>query len=124
MKPLIKFLKNKWKKLSNDIAIVDHDRKISYQELNHDAESMASLILKEKIQPQEFIAIGLDRGYELIAGLLAILKVRGIYVPIDLEYPDARIVLMIREANIKLLLTHKKYKKDRRTLFADLLALG
>ena len=46
-----------------------------------------------------------DRSLELVVGILAILKAGGAYVPIDPQYPLERIRYMLKDGNIKLVLS-------------------
>ena len=47
----------------------------------------------------------LNRTPELIAGIIAIVKAGGIYLPIDPSYPDSRFQYMIEESSAKLIIT-------------------
>ncbi|MDH1659795.1 AMP-binding protein, partial [Pseudomonas mosselii] len=49
--------------------------------------------------------IAVERGFEMIVGLLAILKAGGAYVPLDPEYPQDRLSYMMEDSGIQLLLT-------------------
>ncbi|BBP87074.1 hypothetical protein BsIDN1_06920 [Bacillus safensis] len=64
------------------------------------------------MKPHEPVGLLIDRSPEMIFGVLAIVKAGGGYVPIDPEYPDARIDYMLRDTGIQLLLTKNEWLKQ------------
>lgn len=73
----------------NAIAIVCHKRQLTYQELNLSANSLANYISSVKeINPDNLIAIFLNRSEFTLIAMLAVLKAGAGYVPIDPTYPD------------------------------------
>jgi amino acid adenylation domain-containing protein len=51
------------------------------------------------------VGLAVERGLEMVVGLLGILKAGGAYVPLDPEYPRERLAYMIEDSGIRLLLT-------------------
>src|SRR6185503_17232411 len=51
------------------------------------------------------VGICVERSAALIVGLLGILKAGGVYVPLDPNYPEARLRLMLEDAGVELVLT-------------------
>src|SRR5262249_44287755 len=49
--------------------------------------------------------ISVERGLEMIIGLLGILKAGGAYVPLDPSYPAERLSYMLQDAQVKVLLS-------------------
>ena len=47
----------------------------------------------------------------MLIAILAVLKVGGAYVPIDLSYPDERIQYILEDTNTKVVLTNEIYKE-------------
>ncbi|MGZ4134932.1 MAG: non-ribosomal peptide synthetase, partial [Tumebacillaceae bacterium] len=87
------------------IAVVFEDRKLTYRELNEQANKLAHGLQKRGIQPDSLVAIYLEHSPELIVGLLAILKAGGAYLPLDPVYPLDRIVYALEDAKVPVLLT-------------------
>src|SRR6185436_18086350 len=49
-----------------------------------------------------------ERGVDMIIGLLGTLKAGAAYVPLDPSYPPDRIAYMVEDAEMKLVLTQRK----------------
>ncbi len=87
------------------IAIVYQDYQLTYEELNQQANQLAHHLIEFGVQSETFIAISIERGPELIIGLLAILKAGGVYLPLDPDYPQERLKFILDDAKAKVLIT-------------------
>ena len=56
--------------------------------------------------PGIIVGVYLDRSFDSVISLLAILKCGGIYLPLDPKYPKDRLEFMMVDSNISLLLAH------------------
>jgi len=55
--------------------------------------------LRERgVQPDSRVALCVERGLDLVVGLLAILKAGGAYVPLDPGYPRERLLYMLEDS--------------------------
>jgi amino acid adenylation domain-containing protein len=54
------------------------------------------------------VAIAMERALELIVAILGTLKAGGMYVPIDPEYPVARIAMLLEDAQPQVLITQQR----------------
>ncbi|TYP15978.1 non-ribosomal peptide synthase/polyketide synthase [Xenorhabdus doucetiae] len=88
-----------------DIAAVFEGQTLSYGELNRRANQLAHHLIALGIRPDDRVAICVERGLELIVGLLAIFKAGGVYVPLDTAYPVDRLAYMLEDATPVVLLT-------------------
>jgi amino acid adenylation domain-containing protein/non-ribosomal peptide synthase protein (TIGR01720 family) len=89
-------------KTPNNIAVVFEDTKLTYKELNEQANILAHhLIDTYNIVPDDKIALILDRSEKIIISILAILKSGAAYVPISPEYPQERIDYILNKAQPK-----------------------
>ncbi|HEX4083937.1 MAG TPA: amino acid adenylation domain-containing protein [Chthoniobacteraceae bacterium] len=86
------------------IAIEDGALRVTYAELDRQADAIAGQLIQEGVKPGDAVAITLPRSASLIAGILGILKAGGAYVPLDVSYPAARLALMLRESGARILL--------------------
>jgi amino acid adenylation domain-containing protein/non-ribosomal peptide synthase protein (TIGR01720 family) len=87
------------KSTPNQTALVYEDQTLSYQELNEKANQLAHYLRAEGVKPETRVAICLDRGFEMLVGILGILKSGGAYVPIDPQYPVERIKFMLEDCS-------------------------
>lgn len=88
-------------------AVVFADRRLSYRELNRQANQLARYLQRLGIGPEKPVAICVERSLEMVVGLLAILKAGGAYVPLDPCYPKERLAFMLKDALAPVLLTQK-----------------
>jgi len=86
-------------------ALVVADRSLTYGELNQQANRLAHRLIARGVGPDQLVGIAVERGVEMIVGLLAILKAGGAYVPLDPQYPSERLAHMIDDSGLRLLLT-------------------
>jgi amino acid adenylation domain-containing protein len=87
------------------IAIVFEDQKLTYRELNNRANQLAYHLQNLGLEVEELVGICVERSIEMIVGILGILKAGGVYVPLDPSNPQDRLAYMIRDAQIKILVT-------------------
>ncbi|WP_026906946.1 non-ribosomal peptide synthetase [Paucisalibacillus globulus] len=89
-------------------AIVFHNQSMSYGELNRKVLSLASMLRDKGVGPERVVSIMVDRSFEMIIGMLAIVKAGAAYLPIDTEYPEERINYMLRDSQAQFLLTTRE----------------
>ncbi|HEX8332299.1 MAG TPA: amino acid adenylation domain-containing protein, partial [Segetibacter sp.] len=90
------------------VAIVFGEQELNYQELNEQANRFAHFLGSKGISKEVLVPICLERGVEMIVGILGILKAGGAYVPIDPEYPLKRINYILEDTSATLLVTSVK----------------
>jgi amino acid adenylation domain-containing protein len=89
-----------------DAAAVSHgDEHASYAELDARAARLARVLAAHGAGPESVVAVMMDRSVELMVALLAVLKAGAAYLPLDSEYPQARIELMLADAAPRCVLT-------------------
>jgi amino acid adenylation domain-containing protein len=71
---------------------------LSYAELDGRANHLARRLRAFGARPGTCVAVGLQRSPELVIALLGILKAGAAYVPLDPQYPEDRLKLMIDRA--------------------------
>ncbi|MDO9451951.1 MAG: amino acid adenylation domain-containing protein [Stagnimonas sp.] len=74
-------------------------------ELDARANAIATALVAQGVQPGDFVALCMDRGIDLPAALLGILKAGAAYLPIDPEFPPDRISYMLADSGSRVLLT-------------------
>ncbi|MFJ3788339.1 non-ribosomal peptide synthase/polyketide synthase [Kitasatospora sp. NPDC090091] len=79
-------------------AVVLDDATLSYRELNRRANRLAHALIACGVGPEQVVALRLPRSAELVVAVLAVLKTGAAYLPIDPDYPAARIAYMIEDA--------------------------
>jgi len=85
---------------------------LTYRQLNEQANRLANyLYYGNRVAADQPVGIMMDRSLEMITAVLGILKAGGAYVPISPSYPLERIKKMINDADIKILISQKRYIK-------------
>ena len=73
------------------VAVVYEGETLSYGELNRRANRLGHHLRGLGVKPDGRVAICVERGFEMIVGLLGVLKAGGAYVPLDPGYPAERL---------------------------------
>jgi amino acid adenylation domain-containing protein len=98
------------RKTPDAVAVVFQDMSLSYAELNRRANQLAHYLRGLGVKPDARLAICVERGFEMIVGLLAVLKAGGAYVPLDPAYPRERLRYMLADSAPVALLTQGHLK--------------
>jgi amino acid adenylation domain-containing protein len=107
----------------NAMALTLGDESLTYAELNERANRIAHTLRSRGAGPETSVALCLERSFEMVAGLLGVLKAGAAYVPIDPAYPAGRRRLILEEAHSPLLLTQEKFAHAFEDTTADIIAL-
>ena len=91
------------------VAVRDEDGQISYGELNRRANQLAHYLARMGVGPEVRVGICMERGLEMMAGVLGVLKAGGAYVPLDAVDPGARRSSMVKDAGAKFVLTNERF---------------
>ncbi|MEN6314180.1 MAG: amino acid adenylation domain-containing protein [Clostridiaceae bacterium] len=106
-----------------NVALVLRDRQVTYKKLNDMANCIANKLREKGADRNSIVGILANRSFEMLAGIIGILKSGGAYLPIDPGYPEDRINYMIEDSETRVLLTmsHLKCKIgfDGETVFLD-----
>lgn len=85
-------------------AITAPDRTFNYHGLDEYSNRLAHFILQQSQPKGAVIGLMTQRSSHMVAAMLGILKAGAAYMPIDTDYPPARIQLMLEETGCTLLL--------------------
>ncbi|NJR45853.1 MAG: amino acid adenylation domain-containing protein [Hyellaceae cyanobacterium CSU_1_1] len=93
---------------SQAVAIVCQGKYLTYGELEQKANQLACYLQSLGVQAETLVGICLNRSLEMIIGLFAILKAGGAYLPLDPNYPTARLTYLLDDGGVGILLTQGK----------------
>ncbi|MFD0279912.1 amino acid adenylation domain-containing protein, partial [Kitasatospora sp. NPDC127111] len=82
----------------NAVAVVDGGTTVRYRELDERSSRLAQLLAARGVGPERIVALALPRSAELVVAVLAVLKAGAGYLPLDPEYPPARLAHMVTDA--------------------------
>ncbi|WP_144931527.1 MULTISPECIES: non-ribosomal peptide synthase/polyketide synthase, partial [unclassified Pseudomonas] len=93
------------------VAVIHEEQTLTYGQLNARANQLAHSLLAEGIRPDDRVAICVERGLDMIVGLLGILKAGAGYVPLDPAYPAERIAYMLHDSSPVALVTQREWRE-------------
>ncbi|MFB7355012.1 amino acid adenylation domain-containing protein [Streptomyces gardneri] len=86
-------------------ALLFEDTRLSYAELNARANRLAHHLIDLGIKAEDLVTVCVDRGPDMIVALLGVLKAGAAYVPLDPDYPAARLEFMLSDTRAPLTVT-------------------
>ena len=89
------------------IAVRCGAMELSYGEMNAAANRLAHHLRGLGVGPGVAVGLCVGRTAEMILGPMAIVKAGGIFVPLDPDYPPARLAFMVADAGISVLVTRQ-----------------
>lgn len=104
-KTIIQMFEKQVKENADKVALILEDRKLTYEELNNQANSLATKLRTQGVKQNDLIVLLAGRSLEMIIGIYAILKAGGAYVPVDPTYPSERIEYIVSDCKPKVILT-------------------
>ncbi len=82
------------------------DQQLTYGELNERANRIARCLRDLGAGAGSLVGLHVDRGPDMVAAMLGILKAGAAYVPLDPAYPHDRLRYMVENAKLTALVTH------------------
>ena len=102
---IVNLFQEQTKRTPDNIAVIMDNEQLTYKELNEFSNQLASYLRKKNVTKDTLVPICIERGINMLVGLLGIIKAGGAYVPIDPEYPSGRISYMLENSAAKIILT-------------------
>ena len=97
-------------------AVMFGEETLSYRELNSRANALANLLRSQGLGADSVVGICVERSFDMVASVLAVLKAGAAYLPLDPAYPHERLQFMLEDSHAAFLLTQTKL----RHVFPDL----
>lgn len=86
------------------IAVSYEDLRMTYADLDIQVSKLAAHLLHMGCVKGDRVTLIFEKGIDFVISILAVLKVGGVYVPVDPEYPAERIRLMLTISGSKFIL--------------------
>ncbi len=87
------------------VAVIDGESSVTYRQLNYQANQLAHYLLPLGIGQDVLAGVCMERSSDMLAAILAILKAGGAYLPLDPDYPEERLALMLEDAHAPVVVT-------------------
>lgn len=93
-------------------AIQFNDQYITYQALDEIVHKLASgLLTSYSVQKGDRVIVMIDKGWEVIPLMLAIMHIGCVYVPMEPSYPSERISFILEDCKPKIIVTKESLKE-------------
>ncbi len=87
-------------------AVSCNDSTLTYRQLHQQANQLANKLLQQySLQPNDLVAIQMDRSERMLVAMMAVNKAGAAYVPIDPAFPEERCQYIAANARAKLTIT-------------------
>ncbi|MWC28295.1 non-ribosomal peptide synthetase [Paenibacillus sp. MMS18-CY102] len=96
----------------DNVAAIYEGERMTYSQLDKEANRVANYIRSLGAGPEVMVGICMERSFDLVIGLLGIMKAGAAYVPIDPSYPLERITFILEDAEPAILLTKTMHLAD------------
>ncbi|RNF83278.1 non-ribosomal peptide synthetase [Montanilutibacter psychrotolerans] len=96
-------------KTPSRIALSAGTISLGYADLEARANRVAHVLRSHGVRRGALVGLALDRGTDMLAGLLGILKAGAGYVPLDPQFPTERLAYMAADAGLAMLLTTREH---------------
>ncbi len=87
------------------LAVITPTRTLTYAELARRAHALAHQIRAHGARPNTLVAVVMEKGWEQVVAVLAILEAGAAYVPLDPSLPPARFQALLEQAQVAIALT-------------------
>ncbi|MDX7991891.1 non-ribosomal peptide synthetase/type I polyketide synthase [Xenorhabdus littoralis] len=93
-------------------AVVDASRQIDYQTLWSQSQTLASHLRAQENQTSPLIGVVMEKGWEQVVAVIAVLLAGRAYLPIDASYPQQRIHQLLASGEVDTVLTQPKFAQQ------------
>ena len=91
---------------------------LSYRELDAAANQLARFLVHQGVRPGDRVGLLSDRSVDGYVGMLAVLKARAAYVPLDAAFPPDRLCYIATDAGVRTVLS-RSHLADRLAQLPD-----
>lgn len=81
---------------------------LTLDQLNRSANRLARELRRRGVRDGDVVGVHLERSPEAVTAILATLKARGVYMPLDPAYPVARLNQMLSDSRSRFMLTSNR----------------
>lgn len=93
----------------SSVALRFRGQSMTYGELDGQSDQLAGSLMSRGITSGNFIGLCAEPGFEMIVGILGILKAGGCYVPLDPKYPPSRLQFIAENAGARAIVVQSGY---------------
>ncbi|MFH0993937.1 MAG: amino acid adenylation domain-containing protein [Pseudomonadota bacterium] len=99
-------------------AIKHAGREISYGDLSRVSDDIAILLKQVGVERDVIVGILLDSGIEYVAAIIGVMKAGGVFLPLDMSFPDKRLEYILGKTVPEVIISEKAFEAIGRRLEA------
>ncbi|MFT7033301.1 MAG: amino acid adenylation domain-containing protein [Cyclobacteriaceae bacterium] len=93
----------------NGIALKSGEQNLTYREVNEQSNQLANYLCTNGVKEGDIVKICIERSFQMIIGILGILKSGAAYLPIDPNIPEERLAFLMVDSISLICVTREKY---------------
>ncbi|CAM2005626.1 non-ribosomal peptide synthetase [Acanthopleuribacter pedis] len=91
------------------VALVFRGEQRCYRDFDQAVDHLAAALHQRGIGRENIVGICLERGFDMVIAIHAVLRAGAAYLPLDPELPKQRLAAMVDQAQPALILTHEAF---------------
>ena len=103
-------------KFGPQVAVDRMNRRITYAQLETQSNRLANFLLEHGLQQGSMVGLLAGDPIQIITGILGVLKAGAVFVPLDPNFPDQRLEVMVNQISAKWYVIEEKYRNKLRSL--------
>jgi amino acid adenylation domain-containing protein len=89
------------------LAVQFENQTLTYAQLDERANRLARYLLVRGIRTESLVGLCVERGLEMVTGILAVMKAGAAWLPLDPRYPRERLQFMLTDSGADIVLTQQ-----------------
>ncbi|ACS86837.1 non-ribosomal peptide synthetase [Musicola paradisiaca] len=106
--PLHRRLSEQARQRPEKVVLIVENRRYRWHEIDARSNQLAHYLMACGVKPETVVGLCMDRSFDMLIALLAIMKAGGAYLPLDPHYPNERLAHMLNDSGARLLLVRQK----------------
>lgn len=111
-------------KTPDAVALVCDGQTMSYGDLNRRANRLAHLLIAKGVKPGDLVGLCSDRNFNILVGILGILKAGAAYLPLDPSLPEDRVNYIIGDSSAAIIVHQPQQRATVENAGAELVELS
>lgn len=91
------------------VALVNDSRRITFGELDRDADGLARALLELGVEPGDHVAVLMTNDPEWVLVWMAVARLGAVLVPINTRYHQEEVAYILKQSDAKVLFTMDRY---------------
>ncbi len=108
----------------DNIALSQDGKILTYLELNKRANQLSHMLIKHGVKVGDNVGLITGRSFDMIVGMMGILKSGAAYVPVDPDYPSERQEYILENSNVSKIVSDQEYDVVHKKFFSKNISLS